>query len=138
MDSTKPASRSTRRCLDTVGCGTPSCRSISPTDCCDETSRLRIARRFGSAMISNTDSMLFVYSTQHIRVKVYLGPRRRFQPACGDVPSEAFWRVQFRGLPVPKKFFLTKPNIFRPHSKSQRRCAPMVFGIIEECRSFSL
>src|ERR1700687_986347 len=72
MDSTKPASRSTRRCLDTIGCGMASCRSISPTDCCDETSRLRIARRFGSAMISNTDSMLFVYSTEHIRVKVYL------------------------------------------------------------------
>src|ERR1700687_2367674 len=72
MDSTKPASRSTRRCLDTIGCGMPSCRSISPTDCCDETSRLRIARRFGSAMISNTDSMLVVYSTEYIRVKVYL------------------------------------------------------------------
>src|SRR5580704_15509004 len=72
MDSTKPASRSTRRCLDTIGCGMPSCRSISPTDCCDETSRLNIARRFGSAMISNTDSMLCVYSTEHIRVKVYL------------------------------------------------------------------
>src|ERR1700732_5374003 len=73
MDSTKPASRSTRRCLDTIGCGMPSCRSISPTDCCDETSRLRIARRFGSAMILNTDSILFVYSTENIRVKVYLG-----------------------------------------------------------------
>src|SRR6266852_2753108 len=73
MDSTKPASRSTRRCLDTIGCGMPSCRSISPTDCCDETSRLRIARRFGSAMIANTDSILFVYSREHIRVKVYKG-----------------------------------------------------------------
>src|SRR5712692_7501049 len=71
MDSTKPASRSTRRCLDTIGCGMPSCRSISPTDCCDETRRLNIARRFGSAMISNTDSILLVYSTEHIRVKVY-------------------------------------------------------------------
>src|SRR5712692_4707983 len=73
MDSTKPASRSTRRCLDTIGCGMPSCRSISPTDCCDETRRLNIARRFGSAMISNTDSTLLVYSTEHIRVKVYKG-----------------------------------------------------------------
>src|ERR1700746_1925399 len=77
MDSTKPASRSTRRCLDTIGCGMPSCRSISPTDCCDETSRLRIARRFGSAMISNTDSIRFVYSTEHIRVKVYLGGKEK-------------------------------------------------------------
>jgi hypothetical protein len=31
-----------------------------------------MARRFGSAMISNTDSTLFVYSKEHIRVKVYL------------------------------------------------------------------
>src|SRR5712664_711110 len=67
-------------------------RSISPTDCCDETRRLRIARRFGSAMISNTDSMLLIYSTEHIRVKVYKGrePRQRFQSACGDAPSDAF------------------------------------------------
>src|SRR5713226_6342652 len=92
MDSTKPASRSTRRCLDTIGCGMPSCRSISPTDCCDETRRLNIARRFGSAMISNTDSILLAYSAEHIRVKVYKGrgPRQRFQSACGDAPSDAF------------------------------------------------
>jgi hypothetical protein len=32
-------------------------RSISPTERWDEASRLNIARRFGSAMISNTDSM---------------------------------------------------------------------------------
>src|SRR6266852_5387392 len=66
--------------------------SISPTDCWDETRRLRIARRFGSAIISNTDSMLFVYSTEHIRGTVYLvgRPRQRFQSACGDAPSDAF------------------------------------------------
>ena len=36
--------------------------------------------------------MLFVYATEHIRVKVYLrkGPRQRFESACGDVPSDAF------------------------------------------------
>src|SRR5258708_2854463 len=92
MDSTKPASRSTRRCLDTIGCGIPSCRSISPTDCCDETRRLSIARRFGSAMISNTDSTLLIYSTEHMPVKVYKGsgPRQRFQSGCGDAPSDAF------------------------------------------------
>src|SRR5438094_2297113 len=72
-DSTKPASRSTRRCLDTVGCGIRSRRSISPTDCCDETRRPNIARRFGSAMISNTDSTLLIYSTEHILVKAYTG-----------------------------------------------------------------
>jgi hypothetical protein len=72
VDSTKPASRSTRRCFDTVGCVIRSWRSISPTDCCDETRRLSIARRFGSAMISK-DSILLIYPTEHIRVKVYLG-----------------------------------------------------------------
>jgi hypothetical protein len=30
-----------------------------------------MARRFGSAMISNTDSTLLIYSTEHMRVKVY-------------------------------------------------------------------
>src|SRR5213595_3965609 len=72
VDSTKPASRSTRRCLDTVGCGIRSRRSISPTDCWDRTRRLKIARRFGSAMIANADSMLLVYYTEHIRVKAYI------------------------------------------------------------------
>src|SRR5208283_4738067 len=48
-------------------------RSISPTDCWDDTRRLNIARRFGSAMISKTDSIPCVYSTEHILVKVYLG-----------------------------------------------------------------
>jgi hypothetical protein len=32
--------------------------TLDLSDRCDETRRLRIARRFGSAMISNTDSML--------------------------------------------------------------------------------
>src|SRR5882724_549949 len=43
-------------------------------------------------MISNTDSILLVYSTEHIRVKVYKGrgPRQRFQSARGDAPSDAF------------------------------------------------
>jgi hypothetical protein len=45
---------------------------MSPTDCSDKTRRLKIARRFGSAMISNTDSTLFIYLKKHIRVKVYL------------------------------------------------------------------
>lgn len=30
-----------------------------------------MARRFGSAMTSNTDSTLFIYATRHIRVNVY-------------------------------------------------------------------
>ena len=42
-----------------------------PTDCSDETRRLKIARRFGSAMISKTDSTLFIYPTEHMLVKAY-------------------------------------------------------------------
>ena len=57
LASTKPASRSTRRCLDTVGCGRRSFRSISPTDCSRSARRPKIARRFGSAIMSNTVSM---------------------------------------------------------------------------------
>jgi hypothetical protein len=41
-----------------------------------------MARRFGSAMISKTDSILLIYSTAHIRVKVYLGGGQRFQWKC--------------------------------------------------------
>src|SRR5207245_11198899 len=75
----EPGARSTRRCWETVGCDIRSGRSISPTDCWDETRRLNIARRFDSAMISNTDSISCIYSTAHIRVKVYLGRRLRQQ-----------------------------------------------------------
>jgi len=38
---------------------------------CDETRGLNIARRFGSAIISNTDSTLSIYSTEHMRIKIY-------------------------------------------------------------------
>jgi hypothetical protein len=41
-------------------------------------------------MISKTDSILLIYSTAHIRVKVYLGGQR-FQSVCGDAPSDAFF-----------------------------------------------
>src|SRR5579872_2104230 len=75
VDATNPASRSTFKCFDTVGCDIRSCRSISPTDCSDETSRLKIARRLGSAMISNTDSMLSIYVRTYMPVKVYLALR---------------------------------------------------------------
>ena len=46
-------------------------RSISPTDCSDEASRLRIARRFGSAMIENVDSMERIYRYAYISVKAH-------------------------------------------------------------------
>ena len=44
---------------------------MSPTDCCDETRRLRIARRLGSAITSNTDSTLLVYFEKYMLVKAY-------------------------------------------------------------------
>src|SRR6478735_8424344 len=47
-------------------------RSISPTDCSDEASRLRIARRFGSTTISNTDVTVLIYRKRNIRVKAYM------------------------------------------------------------------
>src|SRR5258707_2381969 len=103
MDSTKPASRSTRRCLDTIGCGMPSCRSISPTDCCDDTSRLNIARRFGSAMISNTDSMLFVYAKEHIRVKVYLGRGPQSGVSVSEQCSSFYGLERYEPI-IPKWF----------------------------------
>src|SRR5260370_8956016 len=66
-------------------------RSIYPTDCWDEARRLKIARRFGSAMISNTDSMLFVYSKEHIRVKVYSG--RGAQATVAEVGFDSLERL---------------------------------------------
>src|SRR4029077_18910718 len=99
MDSTKPASRSTRRCLDTIGCGIRSWRSISPTDCCDETSRLNIARRFGSAMISKTDSTPYIYSIEHMLVKVYYpGAVRRARP--GQLSSATGRKSEDLGIVV--------------------------------------
>src|SRR5690242_9002612 len=70
---------------------------MSPTDCCDVTRRLRIARRFGSAIMSNTDSTLLVYSTAYILVKAY---KRELlaatRAAYGNARSYEFWRVRFR------------------------------------------
>jgi hypothetical protein len=43
-------------------------------------------------MISNTDSTLLVYSTEHIRVKVYTGKGAQATVSVGvrDAPSDAF------------------------------------------------
>jgi hypothetical protein len=54
--STNPASRSTRRCLETDGWDSRSSRSISPTERSLERSRLKMARLFGSATMANNDS----------------------------------------------------------------------------------
>src|SRR5690348_280367 len=42
-----------------------------------------MARRFGSAMISNTDSMLLIYAMWHIRVKGYT--KQASVEICGKV-----------------------------------------------------
>src|SRR5678815_5842264 len=79
-DSTKPASRSTRRCLETEGCDSRSLRSISPTDRSDESSRLRMARRLGSATMAKDDSTADIYVVGYIPVKACNG-----QPAPSDL-----------------------------------------------------
>src|SRR5258705_8745589 len=56
---------------------------MSPTDCSDETRRLNIARRFGSAIISNTDSHLLIYATGNMRVKAYISEEAKMKPASG-------------------------------------------------------
>jgi hypothetical protein len=100
VDSTKPASRSTRRCFDTVGCDIRSRRSISPTDCRDESRRLNIARRFGSAMTSNTDSTCLIYSPEHMPVKVYsrLEPGQLLRCTIPDVDKGSPARPQAGGI----------------------------------------
>jgi hypothetical protein len=72
---------------------------MSPTDCCDETRRLSIAPRFGSAMISNTDSTLLMYSTEYMLVKVYKEPGRRFQPGALFDPPYSTGIKHPRGIP---------------------------------------
>jgi len=42
-----------------------------------------MARRFGSAMIPNTDSIAFIYSIEHMRVKAYLSRGSRLIPVIG-------------------------------------------------------
>src|SRR5690349_4453521 len=68
-DSTKPASFSTRRCFETEGCERSSSCSSSPTERSDASSRLKIARRLGSATIANADSMRDIYPRTYIPVK---------------------------------------------------------------------
>ena len=53
-----------------------------------------MARRFGSAMISNADAMLFIYTIRHIRVKAY---KRRQATVVRDPELQAV--VIFPGNP---------------------------------------
>jgi hypothetical protein len=79
-----------------------------------------MARRFGSAMISNTDSIVLIYSTEHMRVKVYLGrgSRQQFQSACGDARLMRFLRVRFRGLRAPAASTLRGDKGCRPFPRT--------------------
>src|SRR5205823_12372045 len=65
-DATNPASRSTRRCLETDGCDSRSSCSISPTERSDERSRLKMARRLGSATMANDDSTRRIYPCRYM------------------------------------------------------------------------
>src|SRR5678809_618963 len=83
--STNPASRRTFRCFETDGCERPSSRSISPTERSDESSKERMARRFGSPRTVKVDSMVFIYSHRHIPVKAY--DPKRMGPLEGPLSS---------------------------------------------------
>jgi len=55
-----------------------------------------MARRFGSAMISNTDLISFIYSQWHIRVKACTGKNGFTYPVfrfglCPFHPRRLFW-----------------------------------------------
>jgi hypothetical protein len=91
------------------------------------------------------------------------GPRQRFQSACGDAPSDAFLAGAIQSAARSGRFSveagiratapfsasgalpplrsgqvsLDEAEHFPAQSRSQRRYAPMVFGIIPECRSAS-
>src|SRR5439155_10240525 len=60
---TKPASRSTFRCLDVVGWLTESASTSSPTLLSDDRSRSRIRRRVGSASTVNESSDTSQYAS---------------------------------------------------------------------------
>ena len=68
-----------------------------------------MARRFGSAMISNTDAIFLVYSKRYIRVKTYTGRphAQRFQPANGG--CRPFARGIF-GHDVPRRSSARSPG----------------------------
>src|SRR2546428_12760105 len=90
-------------------------------------------------MISNTDPILLVSSTEHIRVKVYSGkgPRRRFQSACGDAPSDAFLAGAIQSAARSGRFSVEAgtraaapfPAPLSPLAASFLRCAPDRFQL---------
>jgi hypothetical protein len=79
-----------------------------------------MARRFGSAMISNTDSTLLIYFTEHMLVKVYKsrGPRNGFSRRAGMHRPRLSWRVRFRVLRDPAASALRREDC--PHHPGRR------------------
>ena len=47
---------------------------MSPTDCSDDASKLKIARRLGSARMANADSTSCMYVAGNMPVKEYKAP----------------------------------------------------------------
>jgi hypothetical protein len=78
-------------------------------------------------MISNTDSTLLIYFTEHIRVKAYTrqgGPGNGFSRRAGMHRPMRFWRVRFRALRAPA-------------ASSVRDHPGMPFGFLRNKRSAS-
>src|SRR6188474_3907726 len=71
-------------------------RSMSPTERSDVASKLRMARRFGSAMIANEDSTPRIYPPVHIPGKPYSTAER----AAIDRAPDAARCAGLSGRPV--------------------------------------
>src|SRR5688572_17637777 len=80
---------------------------MSPTDCSAEASRLRMARRLGSAMMLNVDSMERIYLAEYIAVKAH-------DRACRSGYECVFKPDRYAGKPgcVGSAFFYNV-NLFR-------------------------
>src|SRR5436309_3221736 len=99
-------------------------------------------------MISNTGSTLLVYSTEHIRVKVYTGrgPRQRFQSACGDAPSDAFLAGAIQSAARSGRFSVEAgtraaapfPAPLSPLAALCLRCAPDKFLLTKQTLSSTI
>ena len=72
-----------------------------------------MARRLGSAMISKSDSMSFIYSSWHIRVKAYKGGGRRGDERKAEAAKMPELRLRFF-LPLFMRSLLSKiaPRLF--------------------------
>src|ERR1041385_3818074 len=97
-----------------------------PTDCCDETNRFNIARRFGSAMMSNTDSMSTVYTIAHIRNNVYADNSARYIDPVEGAPLTRAPLTR----PGPREFL-------RPKDVNLCICGPWLWHRSSHWRPFS-